>query len=56
MQRNKPTKDQLRAYLNRELKNPDMGQILGTSTKHGTQACVLKHLKNLFVKGQLTII
>ena len=55
MERKKPTKDQLRAYLNRELKNPDMGHILGTTTKHGTQACVLKNIKDLFAKGHLTI-
>ena len=55
MTRTKPTVAQLKGYLNKEINNPQMGVILGTTTKHGTAMSVLKHLKNHYQAGTLTI-
>ena len=55
MERTKPTVEQLKAYLNGDMKNPEMGSILGTTTKHGTVMSVMKHLKNHYQVGKLKI-
>lgn len=50
-----PTTEQLKAYLAGEIKNPEMSQILGKSTKHGTVMCVMKWMKVYYKQGQLKI-